>query len=250
MFKGFYNLTSGMLSQGRRIDVVANNMTNVGTAGYKADRYADSTFQSVLISRVGRGTPAGGVPLGEMSHILAPAGVYTDYNQGALEETGMVLDFAIEGEGFFAVQTDNGVAYTRGGSLSLDDAGFLCMPGQGRVMGPGGDTIQLSTDQITADGSGRLYTAQGGYLGQLGVFTFEDNAQLTRNDQGLFDAGGAQATPVDTTIRWKMLERSNVGLIQQMTEMMSSQRAFQSAAQISKMYDQLMTKATTELGRL
>ena len=72
MFKGFYNLTSGMLSQGRRLDVVSNNMTNISTAGYKADRYTDSTVQDVLMSRVGNKNKAVSTEMGMESYILAP----------------------------------------------------------------------------------------------------------------------------------------------------------------------------------
>lgn len=250
MFKGFYNLTSGMLSQGRRLDVIANNMTNVSTAGYKADRYTDSTFQEYVISRVGNKEKAGAQELGEGSYILAPSIVYTDYGQGSLEETGLPLDFAIEGEGFFGVETPDGVAYTRSGNFSLDNEGYLCLPDEGRVLDIGGQPIYLSTDQIRADGQGSIYSQRdGAYLGQLGVYTFADNGQLERNARGLF-TGGGEPQAGQAAIRWKALERSNVDLLQQMVNMMTAQRSLQSAAQMSKMYDQLMTKATTELGRM
>ena len=113
MFKGFYNLTSGMLSQGRRLDVIANNMTNVATSGYKTDTYTDSTFQEYMVSRVGNKDKSAPAELGGASYILAPSKLYTDYTQGALEPTDLPFDFALEGEGFFAIQTEGGIAYTR-----------------------------------------------------------------------------------------------------------------------------------------
>ena len=119
MTKGFYNLTSGILSQSRRLDTVANNMTNLSTSGYKAEQYTDSTFQEVLISRVGNKDKSSPTVIGEESYILAPSQLYVDYSQGSLEETGLTLDFAIEGDGFFAIQTAQGVEYTRSGGLSL-----------------------------------------------------------------------------------------------------------------------------------
>ena len=122
MTKGFYNLTSGVLSQTRRLDVVANNMTNLSTPGYKAETYTDSTFEEVLYHLVGN-KDKDYTPIGEQSYILAPSAFYVDYSQGALEETGLDLDFAIQGDGFFAVQAGDGVEYTRGGSFSLDGAG-------------------------------------------------------------------------------------------------------------------------------
>ena len=209
MTKGFYNLTSGILSQGRRLDVVANNITNLSTAGYKAETYTDSTFQEVLITRVGNKDRGGAEAIGQESYILAPDRLYVDHSQGILEETGLNLDFAIEGDGFFAIQTDGGVEYTRGGSFSLDGEGYLCLPGHGRVLGPDGQPILLSTDLILADGTGRIYAAEGDYyLGRLGVFTFADNDQLEKGTDGLFTAGGqaAQAddAPGSDGKRWRV----------------------------------------------
>ena len=135
MTKGFYQLTSGMLSQGRRLDVVSNNMTNLSTAGYKAETYTDRTFEEVLISRVGNKDKSGSTVIGSESYILAPDQLYVNYEQGSMKETGLSLDFAILGDGFFAIQTDNGVEYTRSGSFSLDNAGRLCLPGHGLVLG-------------------------------------------------------------------------------------------------------------------
>ena len=137
MTKGFYNLTSGILSQSRRLDTVANNMTNLSTSGYKAEQYTDSTFQEVLISRVGNKDKSSPTVIGEESYILAPSQLYVDYSQGSLEETGLTLDFAIEGDGFFAIQTAQGVEYTRSGSFSLDGEGYLCLPAHGHRPYPG-----------------------------------------------------------------------------------------------------------------
>ncbi len=248
MFKGFYNLSSGMLSQNRRLDVVANNMTNVSTAGYKADRYTDSTFQEHVISRVGNKDKASSQELGNASYILAPSHLYTDYSQGAPDITGLPLDFSISGAGFFAIQTGSGTAYTRAGNFSLDNEGYLCLPGEGRVLDPTGKPIRLGTDRIQADAQGNLYQEEtAAPLGRLGVFSFADNDALARNSRGLFEGGGAQPV-ADAAIQWKSVEHSNVDLVGQMVEMLASQRSLQSAAQLTKMYDQVMGKAATDLG--
>ncbi len=249
MFKGFYNLTSGMLSQSRRLDVVASNMTNISTAGYKVDRYTDSTFRDEVISRVGNQDKSGAQQLGSQSYILAPSQLYTDYTQGGLEETGLSLDFAIEGEGFFAVSQGGQVAYTRAGSFSMDEEGYLCLPGQGRVLDSKGNPLHLGTDKIEADQTGALYNEDGYYLGSLGVYSFPDNGALERNDRGLFVGNGAQLTQ-DSVVHNQTVEQSNVNMVQEMVSMMTTQRALQSAAQMSKIYDQVITKATSEIGRL
>lgn len=251
MFRGFYNLTSGMLSQSRRLDVVASNMTNINTPGYKTDDYTDSTFHEVLLSRTGNKDKYGSAQLGNLSYILAPSQLYTNFDQGSMDETGLPLDFAIEGEGFFAVDTGENTMYTRAGNFSLDEEGYLCLPGKGRVLDVSGNPIYLQTDQITANSLGELYTEWGGFLGQIGLFTFPEGQEPVRNTEGLFDlAGGAAPEPSTATLRWKSLERSNVELVRQMSQMMTSQRALQSAAQVTKIYDSIMNKAANELGRL
>ena len=249
MFKGFYNLTSGMLSQSRNIDVVANNMSNFSTAGYKADRYVDSTFQEVLLSRVGNKDKSNPAELGTISYILAPSELMTDYSQGAQEETGLPLDFCILGEGYFAVEGQQGRVYTRNGALMLDDQGYLALPAQGRVLGSNGQPIFLGTDQFTCDSVGNLKSAAGENLGQLGIFRFGEDNQMAKTGAGMFTTG-AQPVGTQGVVAWKALERANVDLMGQITQMMSCQRALQSAAQLSKMYDQIMSKATNDVGRL
>ena len=250
MFKGFYQLTSAMLSQGRRLDVVSHNMTNISTAGYKLDRYTDSTFQDVLISRVGNKNKAVSTEMGEETYILAPSELVTDFTQGSMEETTLPLDFAIMGDGFFAIDRDGDVAYTRNGSFNLDDEGYLCLWGQGRVLNSEGQPIQLPTDHIYVNKLGEIYTeADRNYLGTLGIYATENTEDLERNEYGLFTGGNFQLSE-NYEIRHRMVERSNVNMVEEMVLMMSSQRALQSAAQMSKIYDAVMSKATTELGRM
>ena len=117
MYKGFYDLTSAMLTQTRNLDVIGNNMSNTATTGYKADRYADTTFDEVMRSRVGNKQKAPQALGTTTSYITALDEVYTDHSQGGLEQTGLPFDFAIEGEGYFAVQSASGRVYTRNGSL-------------------------------------------------------------------------------------------------------------------------------------
>ena len=189
--------------------------------------------------------------IGEESYILAPDQLYVNYTQGSLKQTGLTLDFAILGDGFFAIQTDNGVEYTRSGSFCLNNAGQLYLEGQGLVLGSNGQPITLATDKIQVDSNGAIYTEDGAYQGQLGVYTFADNGQLEKGTSGLFLANGQQAqVQAQPQISWKYVEEANVDMLQEMSRMLTAQRALQSGAQVLKLYDGLLTKATTELGRL
>lgn len=249
MMKGFYNLTSGMLSQGRRLDVIANNMTNISTAGFKAEHYTDRTFDEVMAVRVGNVDKHYEELPVYQAHILAPDHLYTDFQQGAPEETNLPLDFAIIGEGFFAIDTGDGVAYTRAGSFTLDNEGYLCLSELGRVLDRDGEPVQLPTDKLETDKFGNLYTKGGEYLGNLGVYMFEDNGELERTPYGLFTGDGAQLNE-DVEILHKYVERSNVNMVKEMVNMIVTQRALQSAAQMSKIYDQVINRAVGEIGRM
>ena len=247
MYKGFYNLTSAMLTHQHNLNVIGNNMVNISTAGYKQERYVASTFDDVLYSRVDV-NHSGGTEIGRQSYIRAASDIYTDYSQGIPEPTELPLDFAIVGEGFFAVQDPEGeVAYTRMGNFSLDGEGYLCLPGFGRVLNPDSQPIYLGTDKIRGNKQGVIYYDGDTAIGQLGVFRFEDNEALVRNDRGLFTGENPQASE-DFEIWNCYLERSNSDMVKQMTEMITFQRALQSAAQVTKMYDQIMGQATKEVG--
>lgn len=249
MFKGFYNLTSGMLTQQRNLNVVGNNLVNISTSGFKEERYTATTFDDVMMSRVGN-KQKDYVDVGRESYIRATSQIYVNYDQGVPEPTGIPLDFAIEGEGFFAIDTGNGVAYTRAGSFTLDDEGYLCLSELGRVLDREGNPIQMTTDKIEGDAVGNLYTKEGNeYIATLGVYMFEDNQALERTPYGLFTGQGAQVNE-NVVIHHKWVERSNVNMVKEMVNMMSTQRTLQSAAQMSKIYDEVIKRVVNDIGRL
>lgn len=251
MFKGFYNLTSGMLSQTRNLDVISNNMSNVSTPGYKADTYMDSTFRELMFSRIGNRDKSVSEEIGTQTMALLPSMIHTDYSHAAPEETGQPLDFAINGNGFFQIQGEEGRYFTRNGSFIVDNDGYLTLPSRGHVLDRNGQPIYLGTDDITADAEGNIFRGDGTLAGRLGVFDFAEEYQgtLTHQGEGVY-ASNAPAQPSDSPVQWKILENSNVDMVREMTRMMSSQRGLQSAAQILKIYDQLMSKATTDVGRV
>jgi len=261
MLKGFYNVTSAMLVHQRNLNVVGNNLTNISTAGFKQDRYTSSTFDDVMFTRVGN-KRKDYTDIGRISYIRATDEIYTDYTQGTMEPTEISLDFGIQGEGFFAVQGENGIIYTRMGTFSLDEEGYLYLNGQGRVLDTQNQPIKMSpqnadgtykypegTDRIDCDSMGRMTDKDGDPIGQLGVFTFEDYGTLEHDQRGMFTGNGAQLMD-NPDIWWRHIERSNTDMTQQMTEMITSERALQSAAQIARMYDTVMNRASTDVGRL
>lgn len=267
MFQGFYNLASGMLYQNRNLNTISNNMVNVSTPGYKSDRMVSTTFKDEMRYRSGNLNRGNATQIGSMSMIRAVGITSTSHNQGNVEETGGNLDFALTKPGFFAVQdTAGNRIYTRNGSFQIDQDGYLSLSSLGRVLGEDGNPIEMTSDHISVDKSGNIYEVPlkglGGeeendsdseqepqLIGKLGVFDFADYNQLVKGNNGTFTSA-ADADAVDGGIQWKSIERSNINPIDEMTGMMSSQRASQSAAQVLKMYDQLMGKIVSDIGRV
>ena len=247
MLQGLYNLTSGVLTQNRNLNVVSNNIVNVTTPGYKKDTMVSSTFSDEMLYRSGNQGRGGSQEIGSASKIRTAQETLVDYAQGSLEETDNPLDLAIVGNGFFEIQGQNGLMYSRNGSFILDEEGYLSLPGAGRVMSATGE-ILLNNDRVNIDFVGNITDNDGVYLGSLKLVDFDNYDNLQRNKAGYFTGGN----PVEIagTFLQNMIEKSNVSVVDQMTNMMSSQRAIQSAAQVIKIYDQLLGKATTEIGRL
>ncbi|WP_051280734.1 flagellar hook-basal body protein [Anaerovorax odorimutans] len=185
MLKGFYTLASGMLSQNRNLNTISNNMANVSTPGYKRDTLVSKTFQEELLYRTGNKDKSGSKPLNTSSMIRTIDESVTNYTQGVFEETDRPLDFAIVDKGFFEIQTDEGSLYTRNGSFTLDDEGYLSLQHVGRVMGENGP-ILLNTDKINVDSTGTIYSEEGEELGIIKVVDFNDYNQLSKINEGMF----------------------------------------------------------------
>ena len=187
-----------------------------------------------------------------------------NYEQGSFDVTDGIFDFALADRGFFCIDTPMGVRYTRNGSFAVDSEGYLSLNGMGRVQGTDGQPIRIDNENFTVDGRGTIRvteTSGGGgedeetttetrEMGTLRVVDFEDYEQLHKEDYGLYSTGQGAQDVENPSIVWQSLEKSNVDMVEEMVSMMTSQRALQSAAQVLKMYDQVMNKAATDVGRL
>lgn len=267
MVKGFYNLASGMLTQRRNLDVISSNMANVTTPGFRGDQLISSTFGEEMMSRTGNTDKSSPVGLAEVTMARIPRETVTDFTQGNLRETGKKLDLAIEGEGFFQIQLDGQIMYTRAGSsLNLNNEGYMCMQNGGLLLGKNGPirvfdpqagqqtkdgtviTPQFHAENITVNAAGGVFDCNGNYIDQIALVTVMDKSQLVKD--GVYFTGGGATLPANGAILQGVLEESNVDATRSMVSMIESERHLQSAAQVLKMYDQMLAKATTELGKI
>jgi flagellar basal-body rod protein FlgF len=215
------NLTYIGLSQQmalyHQMDIVANNIANMNTPGFKSQNLMFKEYLNQTSDQ------------GEKISQVQDYGSYRDTKQGSLTQTGNNLDTAIQGNGYFAVQTAQGIRYTRDGSFSLDSSGNIVTQSGDQVMGSSGSplTVQQGAAQINIMQDGEVATDKG-TVGTLKVVTFANEQALVATGGGLYDAQGAAEQPVDKPqVLQGMLEGSNVQPITEMNRMINISRMYQ-----------------------
>ncbi|MGD9568612.1 MAG: flagellar hook-basal body protein [Sedimentibacter sp.] len=249
MSRGFYTLASGMLTQQRKIDISGNNMANVNTAGYKRETAVSSNFGSLFLNKYKQnGIHKESEPLENVSVIRTIVENNTIHSQGTLEETGNNTDFAIMGAGFFAIDNNGQILYTRNGSFNIDEEGYLILEGTGRVQGEFGD-IFIGSDKFGFAEDGSIIVDEEA-VDNIAVYDFLDYNNLNKYGEGMF-ISEVEPDLVDyPTIKNQTIERSNVNVTEELTGILSSQRALQTAAQALKIYDMINDKAVNEIGKI
>ena len=251
MLRCFYTAGTGMLVQRDRMDVLANNLTNVETAGYKSDSLISSTFRDMVMERlhdpgiVSTSTIVGA--LGTGTHIEE---VYTTFTQGNIEGTGRMCDFALIGDGFFTVDTPDGERYTRDGSFFVNSDGYLVTSGGHYVQGENG-RIRVDGEDFAVDDSGNIYV--GGVLeDQFRIITFEDPAGLRKDGGNLYERveGPQGQAAADTVVKQGALEGSNVNTAQELTRLLSVRNAYTINQRVLSMVDKSLEKTVNEVGRV
>jgi flagellar basal-body rod protein FlgF len=237
--RGLYIAASGMLAEQVRQDQIANDLANASTYGYKPDRAAQASFADLFLQNRQNGASVGPLSLGV--HI---AELRTDLSQGPLLQTGNTLDAGISGEGFFAVQTAQGVRYTRNGQFALDASGRLMTTTGFLVLGANGKPITVGKEaglSIAPDGTVRSGATA---VGQLRI------ASLTgavKQGDGLF-TGTPGAKPAETTVEQGFLEGSGVEPARAMVDMIVSLRAYEASQRVLRTIDETLGKAVTSVG--
>ncbi|ERP39359.1 flagellar basal-body rod protein FlgF [Chitinivibrio alkaliphilus] len=248
MVSGIQHAVQGMTLQTQRQDQIANNLANVNTTGYKRRDLFASSIEKHL--QDDRGRVSG-------QRVLRADETYTDFSDGVVEQTGNPLDFAIQGEGFFSVMRPSGVAYTRDGSFSLDQEGFLITGSGDRVFGDSG-FIKVDPE------GGELNVLQDGTV-------LQDNVEIDRlrisdfprpyKMLGVGDnyyrpeadgTGKNVSSPLRSgfEIQQGYLERSNVNPVHEMTGMISSHRVYEATAKAMQSQDETLDKAVNTVGRV
>ena len=233
---------SRQVALARELDVIANNMANVGTNGFKA---RSARFNEIILP-VAKADAF--KPLDRPLSYVVDKGTPLDLSQGMIERTGNPLDVALKGDNYLVVQTPNGERYTRAGSLTVDRQGRLVTQTGLPVMGDSGP-ITFGTSEyamnIAADGT---VSSDQGTRGKLRMVRFADPSVLASEGSNLFSATAA-AQPAGPQARLEpgAIERSNVKAVVELTRLMEVQRSYQSVASMIGKSDDLRSKAISRL---
>jgi len=241
-----YVLLSQEQALKRRMDVVANNMANMSTAGFKRER---PVFRDYVEEQ-----PENAVDAAKRTAFVLDYGAAHDASAGAFQSTGNPLDVMIDGPGYLSVEAPGGgTAYTRAGFVRVNGAGELTTAGGQRILGEGGRPIAVPAEgmaTLSVGKDGTVATADGA-VGRIAVTVFADERGVTARGDGLMDAAnGRELTAAETRLVTGGVEGSNVEPIAETTQMVEILRAYQTSMKLSQDMDDMRRRAIERLGKL
>jgi flagellar basal-body rod protein FlgF len=234
MLKGIYANAQAMTALMAKQDVQSNNLANVNTTGFKKDRVNFEEFQEVLRGQI----------------VSSPiARTSTESDQGTLVRTENPLDMAIQGNGYFMMETPEGPRYTRAGSFQWDAKGRLTDAEGRAVLGTGGPIQKSPEGGPVRIGANGKVTMGPNEIGQLNIVGFTSEARLKKVGHGLYEAVGGEPKAAAGQVVQGFLESSSVNSVQEMADMINTLRLFEANQRSLRFQDEALGRAIQELGR-
>lgn len=266
MVKGLYTAHTGMVNEMKRLDVLSNNLANANTTAYKKEGTTSRTFADEMAIRV-KDTSSYGLnrQIGEITYGVHLGQVYTDYSTGSFRVTDNATDFAIDGNGFFAVAfTDKSgntsVKYTRDGSFTVNVDGYLVTKDGDYVLNATGAMNGDAREEnfVRVDPTQKITVNQLGYVFQndeivstLGITDFDNYDYLEKYGENLYNlVEGGNRIGTNAKIEQGVLETSNVNVINEMVNMITIQRAYEANQKVITSIDSTLEKAANSIGRI
>lgn len=246
MIRGVYTAASGMIAETTRTDTIANNLANANTVGYKKDIAVSKDFLNMLIQRINDGPKApviGTLGVGTMIDEIA-----TVHDTGSIRSTGNPLDFAIEGKGYFAIQTPAGIRYTRNGTFTRSAQDQLVNSDGYQVLGTDGP-LTLPDGSVTVSSEGAI-SVDGVDVGSLRIVEFANERQLLKEGANLYRAPNNGRPSTTSKVEQGYLEQSNVNVVAEMVNMINGYRAYELNSKTVQAHDELLDKAVNEVGKV
>lgn len=234
---GLIESVETMLAQTQRLNQVSNNLANVDTTGYKKDNV---TFWEMLYSTSS-----------DQQRVGKALQINTVHEAGPAEETGNPLDLAINGEGFFKIQTPQGVRYTRAGNFHLNNQGQITTADGHLLLGPGGPIV-VDGAKLVINPDGTV-VVDGEQVNQVTAFSFDSLDDLEKEGANLFRPRTPNVQELvvqDVQIKQGFLEGSNVNVVKEMTDMIDLFRSFEAQQRAISSIDDLDELAITNVGKL
>jgi flagellar basal-body rod protein FlgF/flagellar basal-body rod protein FlgG len=240
MDSGYYAAMTGLVARTQALDTAAANLANTQTPGYRAER---EYFRSVLLgpdamdSQLGRTVNNFGLLGGDQINMA----------QGSIQQTGNPLDLAVEGEGFFQVQTPNGLRYTRDGGFHRAQSGQLVTSAGEPVLSTAGQAISVPPGEVTVGADGVL-SVEGGVVAKVGVFTFPVGVQLTPEGANRYVApeSAAPALSNNAVVHQGAIESANQDVIQGSLDLIVMQRQAEMMQKALTVFHTEFNKIATE----
>lgn len=260
MMDGMKMATQGMMSMQQQHEMIANNLANVGTAGYRKEVMDVESFSSVIekqMKQVGNielpGKPVNGflqVSGGMDMQGMLYTSSRTSTAQGALKMTGNQFDMALDdnGKGFFTIQGKEGISFTRNGSFRLGTDGCLVTSDGSKVLGQNGPIkISGSEFQVTNEGVVKVGEKE---IDKFLITEFTDESALRKDGDSQFKASSGFRVSNNFQLKQGYLEMSNVNAVKEMVDMMKTMRAFEANQKILQTQDQALKKTVSEIGKV
>lgn len=262
MIRSVYQTSMSMLVQQKKQEAQANNLANMETAGYKTQSLVcETAFSEVFVNHASE-NGSGAVVLGSMPMGVRVAGIEMNWSQGMLVETGRAMDLALEGPGFFAFESPQGMVYSRNGALHQNQAGEWVDPSGYRLMARSEEgnlepVRSLPGETLKVSASGGLLDEAGTVLGWLPVYGTLGGAETgTQAGLEMLDGGYVRIEPdglvelEGTRLRQGMMESSNVDSTSTMIDMMSTGRLLQTQQRVLSTLDETLNRAVNEIGKV
>ena len=262
MHEGIFIAASAGIKQGKKLDVIAQNIANVNNTGYKRDRLVFKEFMPPFApdEQLDAGRNVLLPPQISNSNVsyVAVSDYYTDYAPGGLNQTGATLDLALTGPGFFSISTQEGVRYTRNGNFRLDTKNQLVNQKGEPVLNPQNTPIVIDAPgaDISIDAEGNISAGTGLVnlaIGQIKLVDFENPKTLEKIGDGLFlqnDPEAKEKPPAETKVRQGFLENSNVSVVEEMTDMLATLRLFETYQKMIQSIDSMDDQSVNDIGRV
>ncbi len=247
MVKGLYTAYTGMVNSQHRLDVVSNNLANATTTGFKKEGCTTKSFDEMM------GIKINDLTVGHINQAIGPMSLgakigetYRNWDQGSMINTENTYDLALSGKGFFSIEFTNkagetSVMYTRDGAFQMNKEGFLVTKDGDYLLGQGG-YIQLPTNinELAVDVTGEVF-ADGMYVDTLALVDFEDYNYLEMYGENMYVAvDGATQTDATATVTQGYLEASNINVVQEMVEMITIAREYESGQKVINAIDSML----------